>query len=1246
MKASACFHKGILASAMIVSLAVASPASYGQVSTQTPVPQYEANSPQHWLGQARQMMAEKRFEVAKQYIELADTLLQTAPVADLQYTPAMARQQLAALVSPSTPPTGKLGAVASPQDVQIAAEALLRARQSLALGDVETATAQTAKAQALGSDFSAVGDSPQAINAMLKTQQRLGEMRVEADPDYNQQAANFLLAQADGLIQYRDSQTSRILVEQAQQFQVPFPSGAHNPQALMVRINALEGNDPQAIAKANAKREALSLLSQAQLAVDQKRWSDATGLVNQAKGLGLSDQDFDADQTLPWQLELKIQNGQKADIAQQTQFDENVANADFIPESDSTKNVTVSGTSAVESNLTDAPTAMALYEMGVEALNANDNAKASEYFQSAIKNPAGLSPAAKIMIKNYASAQPIRDSNVQLAQAQSTLDLNRIRNEQQSAFRTLQSSIYKERAAAEKLLEKSPNQALAKLTAVRTRIANANLAPETQRPLLTLIERDITEIQAYIEENLSEILNEEQNEAARDFVARRAQRRVDTETQVRKLIQNYESLMAERRFEDAGLVVQQATDLAPHFEEVALMSEKYRAERNLLVAQDIKQRRDQGVLLGLEAADEGAIWFDDRKNPLQFADAEQWTERSKIRKERLENLRYSSDAERDIWNTLRQTEVEGEYVGTLAEAMGQLSRQAAVNIVFDNVALEEAGIQTDQLINVPLTNPVKLENALNIILGNARLTYSVENEVVKVTTPRAKNGKTKAETYYIGDLVMPMNSHLSPLDTLWRNQPYQNQPYQNARQGGALNVNGAEPTTIPRTQNTLALAQQLGGGVQGNPFGGLGGSQGFGGPAYPNIPFGSAGGGQLGGVTQADFTPLIDLIQSTIQSDSWEDSGTGEGTIQAYPANLSLVVNNTQEVQDEIVDLLKKLRELNDVQIVIEVRFITLADSFFERVGIDFDFALNDNAPLGFDPNGDNVGESQVVGNSSADLTGGGVSPLFTPTGNLDLVFSQSGFDRAVPQFGNFDLPSAANFGFAILSDIEVFFLIQASKGSSRSNITNSPTVTMFNGQSATVTDGFQRPFVTSVQPVVGDFAVANQPIITILPEGTNLNVAAVVSNDRRSVRMTLVPQFTEIGEVEEFTFEGSSQTTRTSGSFLDDLLNLGNGGLADDDVETTSTGVTIQLPIIATTSVSTVVSVPDGGTILLGGIKRTSESRIEDGVPFLSNIPYINRLFKNVGIGRDTTNLMMMVTPRIIIQAEEEARQIGDTSN
>ena len=73
-------------------------------------------------------------------------------------------------------------------------------------------------------------------------------------------------------------------------------------------------------------------------------------------------------------------------------------------------------------------------------------------------------------------------------------------------------------------------------------------------------------------------------------------------------------------------------------------------------------------------------------------------------------------------------------------------------------------------------------------------------------------------------------------------------------------------------------------------------------------------------------------------------------------------------------------------------------------------------------------------------------------------------------------------------------------------------------------------------------------------------------------------------------------------------------------------------------------MAVPDGGTVLLGGLKTLSEGRNESGPPVLSKIPYLNRLFKNVGYGREAQSLMMMVTPRIIINREEQERATGVT--
>jgi type II secretory pathway component GspD/PulD (secretin) len=60
----------------------------------------------------------------------------------------------------------------------------------------------------------------------------------------------------------------------------------------------------------------------------------------------------------------------------------------------------------------------------------------------------------------------------------------------------------------------------------------------------------------------------------------------------------------------------------------------------------------------------------------------------------------------------------------------------------------------------------------------------------------------------------------------------------------------------------------------------------------------------------------------------------------------SLVIRQTQQAHEEIQDLLAQLRRLQDLQVSIEVRFVTVSDKFFERIGIDFDFNMQGTAPV------------------------------------------------------------------------------------------------------------------------------------------------------------------------------------------------------------------------------------------------------------------------------------------------------------
>jgi hypothetical protein len=53
---------------------------------------------------------------------------------------------------------------------------------------------------------------------------------------------------------------------------------------------------------------------------------------------------------------------------------------------------------------------------------------------------------------------------------------------------------------------------------------------------------------------------------------------------------------------------------------------------------------------------------------------------------------------------------------------------------------------------------------------------------------------------------------------------------------------------------------------------------------------------------------LIDLIVSAVEHKSWMENGTGEGEIQPFMGNNSLVISQTGRVHDQIADLLQQLR--------------------------------------------------------------------------------------------------------------------------------------------------------------------------------------------------------------------------------------------------------------------------------------------------------------------------------------------------
>ncbi len=92
--------------------------------------------------------------------------------------------------------------------------------------------------------------------------------------------------------------------------------------------------------------------------------------------------------------------------------------------------------------------------------------------------------------------------------------------------------------------------------------------------------------------------------------------------------------------------------------------------------------------------------------------------------------------------------------------------------------------------------------------------------------------------------------------------------------------------------------------------------------------------------------------------------------------------------------------------------------------------------------------------------------------------------------------------------------------------------------------------------------------------------------------------------------------------------------------------------PTVVRRNITNEVIIPDGQTVILGGLRRKNSHDKRDGIPFLCEIPAIGKLFSTVGMKDDKTDMYIFITPKIVvdpaedlyrIRAEEMARRPGD---
>ncbi|MCX5676147.1 MAG: hypothetical protein NTX87_14160 [Planctomycetota bacterium] len=695
-------------------------------------------------------------------------------------------------------------------------------------------------------------------------------------------------------------------------------------------------------------------------------------------------------------------------------------------------------------------------------------------------------------------------------------------------------------------------------------------------------------------------------EAVTSETKRRTADKADRENKVRQLWERATELRKSMQFAEAIQVLDRLIIVDPN-DERAL---RWREDLEYLDAQarqvGVRDARKVGVVDVLVDTEKAATPVGEELNGnvqyLRYPTPRDWEDLTKFRREFTKAVSAEPKAVSETRRRLSET-IDLDFEKTsLDNVLKYISEvQRGLNIVIDP-DITAAGVDlTTRVVDLKVKR-VSIESVLGLILG-ADLGYKVEAGYLLITTKDKLHQNLPVVTYRVKDSVaqIPQFDDQAPR---------------------------FEVATV------LQQAAQASGGGAGGLFGG-------GAAAAPaDQPVGSQ--------------ELTAIIQRTVSNQSdpavaaWSDEG-GPAAIEYM--NGLLIITQTRRGHEKVADLLDQLRRERAIMISVESRFCQVSDQFLQDITLDLDVAFlgsdrfaASNAPF-FPAGGRQVINQPVLLPDGSPALG---PPTFVtppgawvqlpiyadqtfraPSSSQPIIITNTGSTAAGTRtllplagtaFSNFGLNDG---GLAVsgvfLDEIQVGFLLRAIQADVRSTVLQAPRITLYNGQRSYISVSTVMTYIADAEPVVAEAAVGWDLQISAIPVGVTLDVKATVSADRRYVQMDLRPQSAQL-----------DTSVNPTGFQTYPISAAVPGGIAT---------FTIELPRVMVQDFKTTVSVPDGGTLLLGGTRRFSESDVETGVPVLSKVPILKRLFNNRASLRSASNLLILIKPKVIIQAEEEHR-------
>ena len=351
---------------------------------------------------------------------------------------------------------------------------------------------------------------------------------------------------------------------------------------------------------------------------------------------------------------------------------------------------------------------------------------------------------------------------------------------------------------------------------------------------------------------------------------------------------------------------------------------------------------------------------------------------------------------------------------------------------------------------------------------------------------------------------------------------------------------------------------------------------------------------------------LEQLIRNNVSPASWQEDP--QNSLKITPAG-EMVVHQTPEVHEAIKKLLDDLREATGIMVDIQARFIKVEDNFLEDIGVDFR-GLGQPG-LGTNAFFNDFGDPSTQSDLGRDIGQG------TDLG----AFYDKGFDgdmRArVEELYDIGLgdpnvvegSGGLSFQWTYLNDLQLQLVLRAVSKSERVELVTSPRITVYNTARANLAVLNQVAYVQDFNVEIAQAASIADPIVNVIQDGVVLDVRPVVSADRRFITLELRPTIAQLRR-----------------PIAEIITTLGS-----------QNSVTIQLPEVEIQRVRTSIPMPDGGTVLLGGMKVSDKQDMKSGVPILNRIPIVSFFFERKGKYVSNRKLLVLLKASIVIPSEHE---------